>query len=535
MATPITTPGSNRDNCPKISTSCVIWQGPNIPCINLQAGDAVDDVVFKLATLLCNVTENVLDVTTLEFSCLVQSGAQNPGTLLETLQAIITKVCSIDTNGTTGGNTGRPGGTTTSDPIVTLPPCLYFEQDGDTVTSIPVTEYIKYLASVICTILTDIANTNSAINGGLSRIASLEQSVSNLYSYNHNIYVTSQCASAPSPGVVMLIQDAFSNLETKVCELIGTVGLSTALVSAINKQCSSLSSLPQLLTPTDAMNDLSGWIQTPTTVADTISNMWLTMCDMRSSLAAFYATPVKLPCILAVPENLTVTAITTTYTTITWTAPSYEDIVAPTGYRVAVFAWTGTAPTGPSVYDASLSTSFLTYNIPSSSLVIGDEYVVYLYTGYPCGESNGAKVVSTLVVPTILYKITVDDIPATDTFVGCLEGGVNNEYTETNRKITVTLTNAISGMAVTNGTGSPINVTIRYQVNSCQFYGPVYDDVVIPIPNGANHADYTYHATTYINCGTALCTPITKTLHCGVSTGYASAEFNSTTIDICNL
>jgi hypothetical protein len=63
MATPITTPGSNRDNCPKISTSCVIWQGPNIPCIDLCAGDSIDEVVFKLATLLCDVTENILDYT----------------------------------------------------------------------------------------------------------------------------------------------------------------------------------------------------------------------------------------------------------------------------------------------------------------------------------------------------------------------------------------------------------------------------------------------------------------------------------------
>ena len=534
MGTPITTPGSNRDNCPKISTSCVIWQGPNIPCINLCAGDSIDEVVFKLATLLCDVTENILDVTTLEFACLVEVGAENPTTLLETLQAIITKVCSIDSNGTTGGNTGRPGGSTgTSDPIVNLPSCLYFQQDGDTVTALPVTEYVAYVASMICAILFDIASLKSSVDNLTSRIIYLENEVTNLSSYTYEIYVTSQCASAPSPGVTLLIQEAFANLETSFCELIGTTGISTLLVAAINLQCSSLSAAPQLNNPSSTMNELSGWVETPTTVADTISNMWLTMCDMRNSLVAFFATPVVEPCVLAVPENLTITTIGTTSSTLTWEAPSYTGIESPIGYRIEVFEWTGTAPTGPSVYDATLSTSFLTTNIPSGTLTIGQDYVVYLHSIYSCGESNGAKVISELIVPTILYKIQVIESPEADTSVDCVESGVPVPYTVNNTKTTVTLANAITGMPVTNGTGSTINVIVKYLVTSCAFFGPVYDEVTIGIPNGADHGDYIYEAQTYTNCGTALCTTVSKNLDCGVSTGLINAEFDDTMIPTC--
>jgi len=530
MATPISTPGSNRDNCPKISTSCVIWQGPDIPCINLCAGDAVDQVVFKLAQLLCNVTEHVLDVTTLEFACLVDQGVENPGTLLETLQAIINKVCYIDAHGTSANNTNRPGGSTTSDPIVSLPSCLYFNQDGDVVTALPVTEYAAYLASVICTILTDISNINSTLDSFNSRLISLEAAVDNLNNYTYEIYVTSQCASAPTPGTSLLIQDAFVNLESSFCELLGTVGISTLLVSAINRQCASLSTAPQLSNSANTMGDLSGWVETPRTVADSISNMWLTMCDMRNELVSYFSIPVVPPCVLAVPENLTVTTIGTTFSTITWTAPSYSGIEAPIGYRVEVFQWTGSAPTGPSVHDATLSTSFLTYNIPSTSLTIGQNYVVYLHSIYSCGESNGARVISNLIVPTILYKIKVTEDTAAPSTMFCVESGSPVSYTESNKITTVTLTNATTGTPVTNATGSPINVTIRYEVNSCAFYGPVYDDVVIPIPNGANHGTYAYHSLTYTNCGTATCTTVTKALHCGVSTDYISAIIDSITI-----
>ena len=42
----------NLDNkpCSPISSNCVIWQGPDIPCIKLCTGDTVSDVVAKLAT-----------------------------------------------------------------------------------------------------------------------------------------------------------------------------------------------------------------------------------------------------------------------------------------------------------------------------------------------------------------------------------------------------------------------------------------------------------------------------------------------------
>jgi len=534
MGTPITTPGSNRDNCPKISTSCVIWQGPNIPCINLCAGDSIDEVVFKLATLLCDVTENVLDVTTLEFACLVESGAENPTTLLQTLQAIITKVCSIDSNGTTGGGstTNKTDGAT-SDPIVYLPECLYFQQDGDTVTALPLTEYAAYLATTICTIITDISNINFTISNLSSRVIELEITVQNLSTYTYEIYVTSQCASAPTSGQTLLIQDAFANLEASFCNLLGTVGFSTLLINAINAQCPGLSTAPQLSDSELIMNDITGWVETPTTIADSINNLWLTVCDMRYKVANFFEAPVVLPCVLAVPENVTITTIGTTYSTVTWEEPSYAGIEIPIGYRIEVFEWTGTAPTGPSLYDTTLSTAFLTFNIPSTALTIGQDYVVYIHAIYSCGESNGAKVISELIVPTILYKIEVIESPEADTSVDCVESGVPVSYTVNNTKTTVTLANASTGLPVTNTTGSTINVIVKYLVTSCAFFGPVYDQVTIGIPNGADHGDYIYEAQTYTNCGTALCTTVSKNLDCGVSTGLINAEFDDTMIPTC--
>lgn len=46
--------------CIPTSSNCIIWEGPNIECIDLCKGDNVTEVVYKLATLLCEI-ENELE------------------------------------------------------------------------------------------------------------------------------------------------------------------------------------------------------------------------------------------------------------------------------------------------------------------------------------------------------------------------------------------------------------------------------------------------------------------------------------------
>ena len=54
---------SHTAGCDPVSSNCVIWQGPDIPCLKLCKGDTVSDVVYKLATELCDLL-TALDVTT---------------------------------------------------------------------------------------------------------------------------------------------------------------------------------------------------------------------------------------------------------------------------------------------------------------------------------------------------------------------------------------------------------------------------------------------------------------------------------------
>ena len=51
-----TSSSSDSNGCNNISSNCVIWQGPDISCINLCNGDTVSDVVAALAEKLCELT-----------------------------------------------------------------------------------------------------------------------------------------------------------------------------------------------------------------------------------------------------------------------------------------------------------------------------------------------------------------------------------------------------------------------------------------------------------------------------------------------
>ena len=49
-------------NCISTSSDCVIWQGPEITCINLCPGDSITKVVYLLAKEICNLKAQ-LDIT----------------------------------------------------------------------------------------------------------------------------------------------------------------------------------------------------------------------------------------------------------------------------------------------------------------------------------------------------------------------------------------------------------------------------------------------------------------------------------------
>lgn len=93
----------NKKSCSEVSSNCIVWQGPELECIGLCKGDTVTDVIYKLATELCNLIES-LAVENYDITCL-DSTSCPPETFQELIKLIISYICNIEAqNGVDGTN-----------------------------------------------------------------------------------------------------------------------------------------------------------------------------------------------------------------------------------------------------------------------------------------------------------------------------------------------------------------------------------------------------------------------------------------------
>ena len=162
----------STNGCDNISSNCVIWQGPDIACIDLCSGDTISEVTKKIGDKVCQIiTDGVTanpSLTGLDLSCLNIQG-QTPTTLVPVLQAMVTQICA---------NASSSGGTTTTLPMMVLPACLqYNDASGNPVTELRLDAFATLIANQVCTNLASINTINTTLTSLDTRIDVLEACV----------------------------------------------------------------------------------------------------------------------------------------------------------------------------------------------------------------------------------------------------------------------------------------------------------------------------------------------------------------------
>ena len=268
----------NKESCNPISSNCVVWQGPEIECINLCKGDTVTDVVYKLAMELCALMET-FDIDNYDITCfnLLECA---PKDFQELIQLLITKVCECC--GVTPEPT--PGGVGCPDCEVTICPEFYYENpQGDTITTMQLDDYVVAIGNRVCQIIGQIDTINSTLENHEERIEVLENAPAPVVVLPQ---ITPDCVLPPIPTDMDVVLDA---LETQFCELRVATGDPTAIYEAMLKQCAGLNQSPQL-TGSGIMQDIPGWAAAVSNMSDAMGNMWLTICDIRGSIQTIQAT-----------------------------------------------------------------------------------------------------------------------------------------------------------------------------------------------------------------------------------------------------
>lgn len=285
----------DEKGCNSISSNCVLWQGPDIPCINLCKGDTISDVIYKLATELCAVLDE-LKVSTYDLSCFnFPSGP--PQSYSELIQFLITQICDLNTKttaleiccttgGTGGTATGRlapitptVSGTNCPDCVLDLAPCFYYVNGfGDTVTQAQIVDYITAIANRVCSIVIDISTLQAVVADNTARIIALENAPAPIYTPPT---VTPTCVLPSLPTEMDVVLTA---LETQFCQLLGATGGPVDIYTNTILQCAGLNSDASLTNPSITMASIAGWNTTVSNMAQSFGNMWLTLCDIRTAV-----------------------------------------------------------------------------------------------------------------------------------------------------------------------------------------------------------------------------------------------------------
>jgi hypothetical protein len=535
MGVAVNNPGSNRDNCPKISTACVIWQGPNIPCINLCAGDAIDEVVFKLATYLCELSENIFDINNIEFACLLPPDAQRedtPTNLEELIQLIINYVCNGSVTPLLAART--VGVTSSNEPIIELPDGIaYFDENGDYITVLEQSKYIKVAA-------TKLAETIVLINTTQGRIFNAEKAIKNLENQfaktskasTNDIYVVSQCASSGTPGQQILIQDAFTVFERNYCNLTSVIGTTTALYNGINSQIPNLPNLPQLMNGSLQMKAIPRWSTSVNNIGSSLTNLWLTVSDMRSKIIEIANNTFDIPCVLLSPENLKMGTIATTSADVYWEKPSTADVQSPGSYSIEIYSIEDTefkAPLYSTTY-SQIQDKPNVLNILTEQFEFDVDYVLHVSSIYKCGMSKPLSLTTKLKISDIYYQLIPEIVTETNGTGTCIDSREESQqYDIVNTSINFKLVIKENGEEVSNRGKAPINIIGRFRIESCE-YGdePVYEDVSFTIDIKNSKSDVkTFVSEKLTNCNDGTCGSYSKSYFCGVFVSEATIEFDS--------
>jgi hypothetical protein len=281
----------NLDNspCSPISSNCVIWQGPDIPCIKLCTGDTISDVIFKLATELCTIIDT-LNVSNYDLSCFNLTACA-PNDFQALIQFLIEQICATETQVTIISDPATsPVGTTKStsaDTLVTVAPC--FVVGG--VTVMTVAEYAIAIGNKVCSIIDQITIINA-------QIIDLEIRVTNIENTPIPTPVTPSftlgCQIGALPGgstnfINTILQEFINNVW---CSYVAATGSTSDILSAVAAICITDTDLQ--LTNGAAFSTNPFWIQNSSysTLSDAVNNLWVALCDVynySSSLAVTVA------------------------------------------------------------------------------------------------------------------------------------------------------------------------------------------------------------------------------------------------------
>lgn len=306
----------NLDNspCSPTSSNCVIWQGPDLPCIKLCKGDTISDVIAKLATELCTIMD-MLNVSNYDLSCFNLTACA-PNDFQALLQFLIERICALGTELNVVADPATSpvsaGATKSASPdtLITVADCFVVRG----VTVMTVSEYAQAIGNTVCSIIDQISILNAQIVNLEVRVSDLENApIPTPVTPSFTLGCTIGSLPSGSTNFINTILQEFIN--NVWCSYVTATGTASDILSAVSAICITDTDLQ--LTNGAAFSTNPFWIQNSSysTLSDAVNNLWVALCDVynySSSLAVTVADTAT------VDLNMTSNIITAKITDTGW-------------------------------------------------------------------------------------------------------------------------------------------------------------------------------------------------------------------------
>lgn len=456
---------SDSQPCNPISSNCVIWQGPDIPCIKLCKGDTISDVTYKLAVELCAIMEQ-LSISNYDLSCL-NLGTATPVDIQGLIQLLVTRVCALS-----GVSPSAPPAVQAST-TVNIASCFYYtNQYGDQVTTMTLQDYVTAIGNTICNMVQQLNLDQSIISTHTSQIQVLQQDSISQQAQINALTPTQIVPQCVLPSTPTLVENVVIALEQQFCLLIGATGNTTEIYSAIAQQCAALSQSSTLSGTGGNMGSIPGWNNNMTNLAAAMNNMWLTICDIRAAINTIQLNCCPTACSGIELQLQAIISGSNLVIYVTGTIPSGFQTCDPLGTLVTVTDSEGNSYTAYFNIVTSLNNP-TGYTLPLAGTPINTSANITVniqpcltnaQTSATCQSVLNTVIINEAICPTMTYSTTQGSI----TYTGNIIAGIATYTLELwNNSGMTMLSNQVqllSGPAVLTGTFLSLSADTNYKL-----------------------------------------------------------------------
>lgn len=272
------TNSSNKGTAPGVNSSkAILWQGPDLQCINVCKGATITDVTESIALQVCEILDT-LDLTDLEFKCLIDTCLACPEpdkTLKTALRLLISKVCTLEEllNNQTS--------TIPDIPVfqVNLKCLAVTDGSGNILNDDTNDKIIQAIVDQVCQNAANISLLQNDVDSLNNRVTTLEEADTP----NPVPNVGSNCLFLGTKA----LDQAHNDLDAAYCEITTALGTSADLNKAIGQQCPDLAQ-KFILNPNFSIS--------PQNAAQSIRNMWIALCDTIARVTTIEKTCCQATC-----------------------------------------------------------------------------------------------------------------------------------------------------------------------------------------------------------------------------------------------